>query len=241
LVIGDDLYYDKEGTVMRDNFIKYFNINVKYFPDYKFSDEFLEKQKKLPRNCYWFDKIFQYHKFNLFDTYFKRWDYIFYIDCNIKIYSDISQILNTKIKNTLLANRDGVDKENAETCVPETPNDGLKIGDQFIKTDPIYELLKKNYNTKLPYFQTTVMLYDTNIINENTLSNLYNTLFLYPTSVTNDQGIIALYFTQIEPCWKQLQRKNNEDLYFYDYVRCIDKQYIMLKSTSNDYLNIGYV
>jgi hypothetical protein len=240
LVIGDDLYYDEEQIVLNDYFIKNNNINVKYFPDYNFSDDFLQKQKELQRDGYWFDKRFQYHKFNLFDTYFKKWDYIFYVDCNIKFFSDITPILNEKEKNIIFANRDGIDKETAGWCIAETPNEGLKIGDQFVKTTPIYDVLKSNYNMRLPYFQTTVMLYDTNIIAEETKNDLYNLLFQYPICVTNDQPIVALYFTQIKPCWKQLRRKN-EDTYFYDYVRCVDDKYIMLKSTDNRYLSIGYV
>lgn len=84
------------------------------------------------------------------------------------------------------------------------------------------------------------MLYDTNIINDNTFTDIYNLLLKYPISITNDQGIIALYFTQIYPCWQQIQRKINDDLYTYDYVRCIEKKYIMVKSDSNKWLNTGY-
>ena len=68
---------------------------------------------------------------------------------------------------------------------------------------------------------------------------LYTLLQKYLISITNDQGIIALYFTQIKPCWKQLKRKCNE-LYYYDYVRCVNSKYIMVKNTSNNWLNIGY-
>ena len=37
------------------------------------------------------------------------------------------------------------------------------------------------------------MLYDTNIITDDTYNNLLNLLMEYPISRTNDQGIIALY------------------------------------------------
>jgi len=240
LVVGDDLYDKNTGSLkMQDTFLTENSVRIKYFPDYKFDANFLEQQKNLGRDGYWFDKRFQYHKFHLFDTYFKAWDYIFYMDCGVHIYSDISPILNERCKNSLLANRDGLDFETAAWCIPETPGEGLKIGDQFVKTNPIYESFKTTYDTKAPYFQTTIMLYDTNIITESTVKDLHDLLFSYPICITNDQGFIALYFTQLQPCWQQLRRRN-ETTYFYDYVRCVDHNYIMVKSTGNQYIKNGY-
>ena len=42
------------------------------------------------------NKRFQWHKIHLFDTKFKEWKYIFYIDINMSIHKDINPILNTK-------------------------------------------------------------------------------------------------------------------------------------------------
>ena len=80
------------------------------------------------------------------------------------------------------------------------------------------------------YFQTTIMLYDTKIIENDTYDNLLNLLIEYPISITNDQGIIALYFTNIKPLFKQI-KTHNEFIYFYDYLsRNNNNKYIMLKS-----------
>ena len=35
-------------------------------------------------------------------------------------------------------------------------------------------------------------------------------------------------------------RQENENTYFYDYVRCVDKNYIMIKSIDDRYINNGY-
>ena len=80
------------------------------------------------------------------------------------------------------------------------------------------------------YFQTTIMLYDTKIIQNDTYDNLLNLLIQYPISMTNDQGIIALYFTAVQPLFKQI-KTHHEDQYFYDYLsRNYNNKYIMLKS-----------
>ena len=87
LVIGDDLVGDKllNLSMIREN-----NIIIKYFPNIQFSKDFLDIQKNLNRPAHWFKKIFQYHKFYLFHPFFKKWDFIFYIDCGIHIYDNVA-------------------------------------------------------------------------------------------------------------------------------------------------------
>jgi hypothetical protein len=216
LVIGDDL---ESNTAFKNNdFIKKHNILVKHFPDIKFSDEFLDIQRKLERPPHWFQKIFQFHKLHLFNTFFKKWDYIFYLDCGISIFSDISPLLNEKTENTLLAHSDAF------------PTYEWKLNCQFDKTNIEYfTKLSNKYDLNGDYFQTTIMLYDTKIINVDTYDNILNLLKEYPISITNDQGIIALYFTIINPLFKQI-KTHDESICFYDYLsRNKHDKYIMLK------------
>jgi len=240
LIIGDDLKKLMDKTY-KDNVIKDENIIIKYFPYLPILTDklFLNSQRELNRPSHWFPKIFQYHKLYLFEKYFKQWDYIFYLDCGMYIYDKIQPILDLYKPNTLIANRDGVDNE-IGTLKPISPGNGLKIGDQFTKDSSIYEKLQNKYNMNEKYFQTTIMLFDTDIIKDNTFTDIYNLLLEYPISITNDQGIISLYFTQIHRHWEQLKRKINNDLYTYDYVRCIDKKYIMVKNNSDKWLKTGY-
>jgi len=158
----------------------------------------------------------------------------------MNIYDNIDIILQQKEDDKLIANRDGVDNENGPKYMnPLTPNKGLKICDQFVKTEKEYINLKEKFDIYGEYFQTTMMLYSTKIITDNTLTYLFELLDKYPISITNDQAIIALYFTQVKNKWKQLKRIHNNKI-LYDYVRCVDKEYIMLKNNSNGWINIGY-
>jgi hypothetical protein len=73
------------------------------------------------------------------------------------------------------------------------------------------------------------MLYHTNIIEHDTYDNLLKLLIEYPISITNDQGIVALYYTNIKPLFKQIKIKNDYT-YFYDYLsRNENNTHIMLK------------
>ena len=215
LVIGDDLL---DNELLNNELIINNKIIIKHFSDIIFTKEFLQIQKEMKREPHWFKKIFQFHKLHLFNTYFKRWDYIFYIDCGITIFSDILPILNEIQDNTLLAHSDAF------------PTYQRKLHNQFSKNNTeYYKKLSNKYNLNIDYFQTTIMLYDTKIITENTYNEILNLLIEYPISITNDQGIISLYFTNINPLFKQI-KTHNEKIYFYDYIpRNKTNKYIMLK------------
>ena len=217
LVIGDDL---QNSHLLNCRVIKNNNIIIKHFPDINFSNDFLEINNKIKtddgRNL---TKKFQWHKLHLFNTFFKQWNYIFYLDCGMKIFSDISPIINTMTENTLLAHSDAY------------PTYEWKLYTQFDKTNIEYfTKLENTYNLNIDYFQTTIMLYDTKIIKNDTYNDLMNLTYEYPISITNEQGIMALYFTTIHPLFKQI-KTHNEHVYFYDYIaRNKNNPYIMLKS-----------
>jgi len=216
LVVGDDLHNDE---LLNSDIIKNNNIIIKYFPDIIFTDEFLEKINKINTDGRNNTKKFQWHKLHLFNTYFKQWNYIFYIDCGIHIFSDISPMINEKTENTLLAHSDAY------------PTYELKLNCQFDHTlTEYFTKLDNTYNLNIDYFQTTIMLYDTKIIKNDTYDNLLNLTYEYPISRTNEQGIMALYFTNIQPLFKQI-KTHNEQIYFYDYLsRDNNNKYIMLKA-----------
>ena len=93
----------------------------------------------------------------------------------------------------------------------------------------LFNELNNKYDLNIDYFQTTIMLYDTSIIHDNLKQNIYNLSLQYPISFTNDQGIIALYFTNIDKKWEQIQIQDDIQ-YYYDYMkRSNDKPYIMHK------------
>lgn len=216
LVIGDDL---NNNELLQHDMIVKNNIVVKYFSNIQFTKEFLEIQYHINRPSHWYQKIFQFHKLHLFNTFFKQWDYIFYIDCGITIFSDIEPIIQECKSNTLLAHSDAY------------PTYQWKLHDQFDKKNSnYYTKLNNTHKLNIDYFQTTIMLYDTKIIQEHTYNELVNLLLEYPISITNDQGIISLYFTNNKPLFQQI-KTNNDETFFYDYLSRNEKyKYIMLKS-----------
>jgi hypothetical protein len=211
LIIGDDLVGD---PVLDSLFFKE-RVTVKYFPDLSFSERFLEINRTLPN----FDKLFQYHKFYLFDTYFKRWKTVLYIDCGMTIFAPIQPFFKIAQPYKLLAHSDAY------------PTHVWKLKDQFNKNfDSIYSEMLSRFDLNIDYFQTTMLLFDTRIIHDEMFQKIYSLALEYPITNSNDQGILALYFTNIEPLWEQIVFRYRSE-YLYDYFKRKKKEkYIMVKA-----------
>jgi hypothetical protein len=214
LIIGNDLYNTEIIEKIKD---KYPLLIIKYFEDFYFNHNFYEINNKVKSDGRNLTKRFQWHKINVFDIFFKKWQYILYIDSGMNIYNNIEYIIQQKEENTIIAHYDGY------------PNFEWKLRDQFDNTLDKFIDLNTKYNLNIDYFQTGMMLFDSNIINIETKNNIYKLAILYPISKTNEQGIIALYFTNIDKRFKPLKINNNfYNLYDYN-IRDNTKDYIMTK------------
>jgi hypothetical protein len=216
LVIGNDLL---NSPKLKHPLITEHTIEIVYFPEFIFPPVVLETFGKLSRDASWMAKLFQFHKFHIFDIYFKKWSRILYLDCGIHIFSPIKPILDSFIPGKLLAHSDTY------------PYFCWELGGQFEKIQPYYDQLASTYDLRSDYFQTTMMYYDTSIITETKRIpyELYELSCTFPISRTNDQGIIALYFIHAH-LWRQLCLRN-KDTFYYDYLRrSKDFKYIMLKN-----------
>lgn len=210
LLVGDDLQ-----DLVIDNVI------VKYFPniDRSYIVEIL--RNKPISDGREINKVFQWHKIHIFDKYFKQWKKCLYIDSGMHIFNPIDKIINLDCENKLIAHSDAY------------PTFEWKLKVQFdSKQFPeLYNELYSKYDLEIDYFQSGILLYDTNIIEENTKNNLLELSNKYINSRTNEQGIMNIYFNCIKKIWQPIIIKD-EDYYYYDYwernnLNC--SNYIMLK------------
>ncbi len=151
------------------------------------------------------EKNFQWNKLHLFNKKIKNWDYIFYFDINMSIHHDINPILKIKPKNKLFARADGY------------PQYIWKLSSQFDSSHNSFIELGKNFDLeRTDYFQTGVMYFDTNIVDESTFTNIVSLVKEYPLSITNEQGVLNLYFLFINNKYVELENYINGKLsYFY--------------------------
>jgi hypothetical protein len=212
LIIGDDL---ETETINNDEFINSNNIIVKKFKNITFHIETNTKLESIKVDGRNINKKFQWHKLHVFDVFFKNWDYVFYLDCGMKIHGDIDKILKTRKEGCLVAQSDNY------------PNNGWDLAIQFDKTDPIFNTLNQKYSLNIDYPQTGIMLFDTKIISDNLINNLINLTCEFPITRTNEQAIIALYFTNIEKRWVLIPIGDEETYYYSSFRIHNDKNYII--------------
>jgi len=162
------------------------NVILRKLPERNFHT-ILDVWNTFPKNK---RNIFSYNKFHVFDTFFKRWDYVVYVDTGSAIIKNIGQIYEFTPENCLYAysTRD------------------TKLIDQFD-----FNMISPNEKFKMSYtydmsidtFQTDVIIYDTRILQEDTVDRLFRLADMYPNSVNMDEGILNLYFSCEKNLWKK--------------------------------------
>jgi GR25 family glycosyltransferase involved in LPS biosynthesis len=138
---------------------------------------------------------FKYNKFHVFDTFFKRWDYVLYVETHSEILKDLSIVKDYEPKNYLYSHSD------------EYSGKRKSLLEQFdfnmISSVEKFQMLYK-YNMLSDSFQTDMFMYDTGIIESNTVHELFELAEKYPNSINTDQGIMNLYFTCEKNLWKKI-------------------------------------
>lgn len=187
--------YGKDITVLRFKKIKFSETTNKYL-----NTNFSNGQPNRNKN-----KSFQWHKLHLFDEKLKNWDYIFYLDVNMKIHHDITGLLKSPPINKLYARADSY---------PDYINN---LSSQFDTKNKTFEKLNNNYDLDIKnYFQTGLLFYDTRIIRSETKVELVSLTENYHCTITNEQGICNLYFIFENDYYEELVEKvDNNISYFY--------------------------
>ena len=166
-------------------------------------------------------KTFQFHKFYCFSTFFRKWSKVLYLDAKMRIYAPLSPLLKIDCSNSLVAHSDAF------------PEFRWKLGDQFNFTDfpELQPRLERTVDLKSDYFQTTMMYFDTRIIEEGTVNELVELSRKFPNSRTNDQGILNIW-AQNKGLWAQLPTEKFGGRFLYDFYERpgfgVD-DYLMLK------------
>jgi hypothetical protein len=221
-------FYDQEleDTNLHElNIIKNtYNCILKKFPtmDLSIPIQVLDKaiHKKYPAR----ERIFQHFKYNVFQTFFKQWNRVLYIDCGIRIYDNLERVLKLDCTNKLLAH------QNAYPYYQDW--DTLEFQFELRNEIDIAKELTTNYNLNIRnYFISSLMYFDTSLIEESTYSNLVDLMNKYPIPMANDQGILNLYFICIKKQYHFMPLADDKG-WLFDFwerfnARCTD--YVMLK------------
>jgi lipopolysaccharide biosynthesis glycosyltransferase len=179
-----------------------------------------EKYTSHPRYEYTMARPGIYLKYNVFDTYFKQWDIVFYLDAGAVILSDLGRFKTScKPNGWLYAHSDA------------HPFYDRKLSGQFafeMLNDLEVKMMKRKYAMECDYFQSTVMIFNSSILQPGIPDTLFAMYQRYPSSLTGDQPILNLYFQRH---WRQLPLKD-EHGFLYDFHErdgCTARDYAILK------------
>jgi SAM-dependent methyltransferase len=161
-----------------------------------------------PRYEYTMSRPGIYVKYNVFDVYFKQWNIVFYLDAGAVILGDLGRFKKScEPKGCLHAHSDAY------------PTYERKLSGQFAieLLDPLEAvMMRRKYPMECDYFQSTVMIFDSSILQPGIPDTLFAMYERYPVSVTGDQAILNLYFTLRQPIWRQLPLKDDRG-FLYDF------------------------
>jgi lipopolysaccharide biosynthesis glycosyltransferase len=209
LLVSSDIY---NNQYFQDKFNK-LDVILKEVPNRNF-DNNLNLWRRNPENThcsYVLQRGFMYNKFCAFDTYFRKWDKVFYLDSGAKIHGSLDRLKKQcSPDNCIYAHSDAYPtftwKMKNQFDIDLFEDKGNKA--EFIETYGSF--LDKDY------FQGTMFIYDTRILNDDTMNRLFELNEKYPIAVRMDQGILNLYFTCERNLWKQIPVKD-EIGFLYDF------------------------
>ena len=159
-------------------------------------------------------------------TYFRKWKYVFYMDAGMLINKPLQRF--------------------KESCVPKgcfyAHSDSYPVIEKnllrqyAIELDPqITKALIERFGASLysDNFQTTMFIYDTDILKDDTVDQLEQLMNEFPLSIRNDQGIFNLHFVCERKLWKPIPVKDSQG-WLYDFWQRwpnVPTDYVMTKYT----------
>lgn len=227
IIVANDNYCNQAKSLFYSLYNNDWHGDYLLITDNSMSEDNIKSFEKKKINVRVYDDFINYSKFNkigkhngsnilyqklyIFDTFIKNWEIILYLDCDI--------IVQKNIKNLLNFDKNYIDNENIYVDKESKTNYNTKLGlfSQFNISDdknlPYYHYnnnhvltlkkeLEKKYNMLESNFNTGCILFNSNIIKNDTIQKLKELSEKYYCISRNaDQGIINIYFYKK---WKQL-------------------------------------
>jgi len=194
------------------NFKDFYNITTVDFPEIS-KTEMLEKIKNKfsDGDGREFDKINQWEKLHVFDSYFLNWDRIVYIDCGLRILDSVKYLLELDYKNCILAPNDaGHTNRKDKVFKTQLSFDNLDLI-QDLQIDFGDAIMESQY------FLNCIWVYDTNILKICDKNELIEAMNKYPICKTNEMTIMNLLFHYKYKLWKEFPIKNSNGKFLFEW------------------------
>jgi len=173
------------------------------------------------------NKLNQWEKLHIFDSYFKRWQRIVFLDAGIRIFDDIKFLLELDYKNKILAPIDGKHYQHNKF------KDQLSYDNQ-----EAFNYLMSQYDSSIltsNHMLNCIWIYDTNILDLCDKNKLLDAMNNYPLCRTNEMGIMNLLFHFKYNLWQPFPVKASNGKYLFDWCEANNPN-----TTWRDYCLIKY-
>jgi len=205
----DDIVLMTTPAVMERETYRSGAYGVKMIPQHEIRCSFWND---LPEECefrsYALSRPNLYAKFGMMSTAMKAWDRVLYMDAGTRIFGSLSRLTAAAESGFLYAHSDAY------------PSYVWKLTGQFdlnLLDKTSRKVFLETFDTDRDYFQSTVMLFSTSIIEESTLDELIDLSRQWPISRRGDQGVFNLYFNCIKGIWKPLPVRDGAG-FLYDFM-----------------------
>lgn len=173
------------------------------------------------------NKLNQWEKLHVFDTFFTFWDRVIFIDAGLRVLHNVRPLLELDYKNKILAPIDG--RINA----PLEFNCQLS----FDHPDRI-QILETDFGTSIyqsRYFINCLWIYDTKILEQVNKQEMIDAMNTYVVCKTNEMGIMNLVLHFKHKLWQPLPSHTSEGKILFDW-----SEYNNAGTTWEDYCFIKY-
>jgi hypothetical protein len=169
------------------------------------TDPLLEQWKThpiqaMPDNRH-YGKIYQWDKLQVFTPYFKQWDRVVFVDAGLRIFDSVQPLLDLPWKGRMLAPDDADPYDNGsrferQLDMKANPEAAARLLDRYGD-----HILTKRY------FNNCLFVFDTDLIDRNTLPSLEQAMVDYPIFLCNETGLMNVFFSYGLQCWTPLPQR----------------------------------
>jgi hypothetical protein len=158
-----------------------------------------------------FSKLIQWDKFYSFSPFFKRWDRVVFLDAGIRFLDSVKPLLDLPWKNSFLAPDDSepYDNGNRFNCQLDTQANPQVLTE--LLTDFSSSILDEKY------FLNCIFLFDTSLLQKNTVEEMKEMMMKYPISLCNEMGIMNLFLNFKLGLWKPFPQRTPENKYLFGW------------------------
>ncbi len=181
------------------NFIHYYSIlpyKVKHINTTSILEKYIKNPIRPTCDNREFNKLHQWDKFYVFDSWFLQWKRVIYLDAGLRVLDKLDYLMELDCKDCFMAPDDAA------------PYDENKRFGGIIETDRHPEIISTLFREFSPsilnerYFLNCIWIYDTSILHRIHINDFIELMNTYPICRCNEMTIMNLILTYRYRLWK---------------------------------------